>query len=103
MNKAVAVVGMCGSGKSVLCKYFTERGWDSVYFGGVAVSQLVKNNIPVNELNERHIREQLRKELGMGAFAIILKEEILDKLIKKDNTPFFIYYLCGNYRISNKK
>ncbi len=84
MNKAVAVVGMCGSGKSVLCKYFTERGWDSVYFGGVAVSQLVKNNIPVNELNERHIREQLRKELGMGAFAIILKEEILDKLSRSN-------------------
>ena len=39
MNKAVAVVGMCGSGKSVLCKYFTDRGWSSVYFGGVAVSQ----------------------------------------------------------------
>ena len=80
MNKAVAVVGMCGSGKSVLCKYFTDLGWDSVYFGGVAVSQLVKNNIPVNEANEREIRERLRKELGMGAFAVILKDEILDKL-----------------------
>ena len=80
MNKAVAVVGMCGSGKSVLCKYFTDLGWNSVYFGGVAVSQLVKNNIPVNEANEREIRERLRKELGMGAFAVILKDEILDKL-----------------------
>ena len=27
------------------------------------------------------------------------KEEILDKLIKKDNTPFFIYYLYNHYRI----
>lgn len=80
MNKAVAVVGMCGSGKSVLCKYFTDLGWSSVYFGGVAVSQLEKNNIPVTEANEREIRERLRRELGMGAFAIILKEEILGKL-----------------------
>lgn len=80
MNKAVAVVGMCGSGKSVLCSYFTDLGWSSVYFGGVAVSQLKKNNIPVNEINERAIREQLRKDLGMGAFAVILKDEILDKL-----------------------
>lgn len=82
MSKAVAVVGMCGSGKSVLCSYFTDLGWSSVYFGGVAVSQLKKNNTPVNEANERQIREQLRKDLGMGAFAIILKDEILEKLSK---------------------
>ena len=82
MNKAVAVVGMCGSGKSVLCSYFTDMGWSSVYFGGVAVSQLKKNGITVNEANERNVREQLRRDLGMGAFAIILKDEILDKLSK---------------------
>ena len=80
MNKAVAVVGMCGSGKSVLCSYFTNMGWESVYFGGVAVSQLKKSGTPVNEANERAIRERLRRELGMGAFAVILKEEILSKL-----------------------
>ena len=82
MNKAVAVVGMCGSGKSVLCSYFTDMGWSSVYFGGVAVSQLKKNGIPVTEANERAIREQLRRDLGMGAFAVILKDEIMDKLSK---------------------
>ena len=80
MNKAVAVVGMCGSGKSVLCSYFTDMGWSSVYFGGVAVSQLKKNGTPVTEANERASREQLRKDLGMGAFAVILKDEILEKL-----------------------
>ena len=29
------------------------------------------------------------------------KEEILEKLTKKDNTPFFIYYLFNNYRITS--
>ena len=82
MNKAVAVVGMCGSGKSVLCSYVTDMGWSSVYFGGVAVTQLKKNGIAVTEANERAIREQLRKDLGMGAFAVILKDEILEKLSK---------------------
>ena len=82
MNKAVAVVGMCGSGKSVLCSYFTDMGWSSVYFGGVAVSQLKKNGIEVTEANERAVREQLRADLGMGAFAVILKDEILEKLSK---------------------
>ncbi len=98
MNKAVAVVGMCGSGKSVLCKYFTDRGWSSVYFGGVAVSQLEKNNIPVNEANEREIRERLRRELGMGAFAVILKEEILSKL-KRGNVVLDGLYSWSEYLI----
>lgn len=80
MNKAVAVVGMCGSGKSVLCKHFCQIGWESVYFGGVTVSQLKKEGIEVNETNERAKREGLRKQYGMGAFAILLKDEILDKL-----------------------
>lgn len=80
MNKAVAVVGMCGSGKSVLCGYFKELGWSEVYFGGVTVSQLKRDGIAVNEANERAMREGLREKLGKGAFAILLKEEICEKL-----------------------
>ena len=98
MNKAVAVVGMCGSGKSVLCKYFTDMGWSSVYFGGVAVSQLQKNNIPVNEANERKVREQLRRDLGMGAFAVVLKDEIMDKL-QKGNVVLDGLYSWSEYVI----
>lgn len=80
MNKAVAVVGMCGSGKSVLCNYFCDLGWDKVYFGGVTVSQLIKNGQEVNEQNERAMRESLRAKYGMGAFAILLKDDIAEKL-----------------------
>ncbi len=79
-NRAVAVVGMCGSGKSVLTQLFVQRGWSDVYFGGVAVSQLNKNGIEVNEANERAMREGLRAKYGMGAFAYILQDEILQKL-----------------------
>lgn len=80
MNKVVAVVGMCGSGKSLLCDFFCERGWQKVYFGGVTMAQLKKAGIPINEANERKMREDLRKNLGMGAFAVLLKEEIVEKL-----------------------
>ncbi|CCZ95062.1 putative uncharacterized protein [Corallococcus sp. CAG:1435] len=80
MNKAVAVVGMCGSGKSLLCEYFCREGWQKVYFGGVTMTQLKKAGQPINEVNERRMRENLRKTYGMGAFALLLKEEILQKL-----------------------
>ena len=79
MNKAVAVVGMCGSGKSVVADFFAQLGWERVYFGGVTVSQLKKEGIEVNEANERAMREGLRARYGMGAFAEILKDEICQK------------------------
>ena len=98
MNKAVAVVGMCGSGKSVLCQYFVDKGWQSVYFGGVTVSELKRNGIEVNEKNERAMRENLRANLGMGAFAIVLKEEILQKL-QKSNVVLDGLYSWSEYVI----
>ena len=98
MSKAVAVVGMCGSGKSVLCSYFKNLGWSDVYFGGVTVSQLRKNGIEVNETNERAMREGLRDKYGKGAFAILLKEEICEKL-KHGNVVLDGLYSWSEYTI----
>ena len=53
MNKAVAVVGMCGSGKSVVADFFCQKGWDRVYFGGVTVSELKRQGIEINEANAK--------------------------------------------------
>ena len=79
-DKAVALVGMCGSGKSVLTEMFEQLGWSKVYFGGVTVSQLKKEGLEINEANERAMREGLRKKYGMGAFAVLLVDEIKEKL-----------------------
>lgn len=98
MNKAVAVVGMCGSGKSVLCGYFKDLGWSEVYFGGVTVSQLKKDGIPVNEANERAMREGLRDKYGKGAFAVLLKDEICDKL-SRGNVVLDGLYSWSEYKI----
>ena len=98
MNKAVAVVGMCGSGKSVLCGYFKNLGWSEVYFGGVTVSQLKKQGIEVNEANERAMREGLRDKHGNGAFAILLKEEICQKL-QNGNVVLDGLYSWSEYKI----
>ncbi len=98
MNKAIAVVGMCGSGKSVLCQYFCDLGWQKIYFGGVTVNQLIKEGKPVNEANERAMRESLRQKYGMGAFAILLKEEILQKLAE-GNVVLDGLYSWAEYKI----
>ena len=84
MNQVIALVGMCGSGKSVCCEVFQKRGWEYVYFGGVTMKELEKRGLERNEVNERSVREELRETYGPAAFAILLQDEIKEKL-KKSN------------------
>lgn len=76
MKKLVAIVGMCGSGKSVASDILESLNFKKVYFGGVTMEKLKELNMEVNPQNEKLIRENLRKELGMGAFAKILLPKI---------------------------
>ena len=76
MNKIVALVGMCGCGKSVVCDMFVKKGWNRIYFGGVTMDELAKRGLEKNEMNERAIREELRREHGPAAFAKILLPSI---------------------------
>lgn len=69
-KRIIAVVGMCGSGKSEAVKYFVNKGYRKVYFGDVVIRELKKLGLEINETNERKIREELRKEFGMGVMAL---------------------------------
>jgi len=79
-NVAVAVVGMCGSGKSVLANHFINDGWACVYFGGVTMKILEEKGLPKTQHYEKQIRENLRKEHGMEAYAKLLYPQINDLL-----------------------
>ena len=79
MNQVIALVGMCGSGKSVCCEEFKAQGWEYVYFGGVTMKELEKRGLERNEANERAVREELRRLYGPAAFAILLLDEIREK------------------------
>lgn len=75
-HKIIAVVGMCGSGKSEVTKFFEEDGYHRVYFGGVTMKELEKRGLEKNEANERLVREELRTLYGKAAFAKLLIPEI---------------------------
>ena len=61
---------------------------EKVYFGGVTLDKLKENGLEINPENEKIMREKLRSELGMGAYAKILlpkiKELSMDKNVVLD-------------------
>ena len=69
MNKIIVIVGMCGSGKSIATDILVNKGYEKVYFGGVTMDKLKEENLEVNPQNEKMMREKLRKEYGMAAYA----------------------------------
>ena len=69
LPKVIALVGMPGSGKSSGVQYLEQKGWPSVYFGGVVVDEVRARGQEVNEANERVVREELRANEGLGAVA----------------------------------
>ena len=85
MKKIVAIVGMCGSGKSIASDLLESMGWKKVYFGGVTMEKLKEANLEVTPENEKMMREGLRRDLGMGAYAKILLPRILE-YAEEENT-----------------
>lgn len=68
-NKVVAVVGMCGAGKSVATSQFVKRGWTRIYFGDVIMNEVLARNLEITEANERFVREDLRKSGDLAIYA----------------------------------
>lgn len=69
MAIVLAILGLTGSGKSEAAAYLKKKGFPVVRFGDATEEEMKKRGIPVNEANERKVREQLRKEHGMAVYA----------------------------------
>ena len=102
MNKLIAIVGMCGSGKSIASDYFENLGYQKVYFGGVTMAKLKEAGLEINPENERAMREGLRKEYGMAAYAIILLPEI-EELLSKGNVILDGLYSWDELKVLKEK
>jgi len=101
-NKLVALVGMCGSGKSVVTEEFEDFGYQVVHFGDATMDKLNEASLLINESNERYMREKLRADLGMAAFAIVNLEKIKRKL---EDGPVIVdgLYSWAEYKVLKEK
>ena len=69
--KVVSIVGMPGAGKSVVTALFRDHDFVPIRFGDITDEEVIKRGLPLNEENERKVREQIRKEYGMAAYALL--------------------------------
>jgi len=102
MNKVVALVGMCGSGKSVVNEFFRDKGYFSIYFGGITIQELEKRGMDVTPENEKSVREELRRTHGMAAFAILSLPKI-EEILKTQNVICDGLYSWSEYKVMKEK
>jgi dephospho-CoA kinase len=77
----IALVGMPGSGKSQAAAFFQNKNIPIIRFGDLTDETMKKKGLPPTPGNERIVREQLRKESGMAAYAIAAMPKI-EKALK---------------------
>lgn len=102
MNKIIVIVGMCGSGKSVATSFFEEKGYKVIYFGEATMKALKENNMKVTPESEKYMREKLRKDLGMGAYAIVFLDDIR-KALSESNVVIDGVYSFSELKILNEE
>lgn len=64
--KILAIVGMSGSGKSVVVDYLTDKGYPKVHFGSMVYKEMEKRGIIRTEdgESEKIFREEIREKEG---------------------------------------
>jgi len=94
--KVVSIVGMTGSGKSEVARVFEESGFTRIRFGDITDEEIEKRGLEITEKNERNIRELLRQEHGMSAYAKLNLPRI-DSALKRSNVVIDGLYSWEEY------
>jgi dephospho-CoA kinase len=103
-KKVIAIIGMAGSGKSAAVNYLQQKhAWPKIYLGQATFDRLKKEGLTLNYTNERIIREKIRRELGMDAYAKLALPGVA-KLLKTAKIILIeSLYSWGEYKIFKKK
>ena len=101
--KIIALVGLAGSGKSTATNYLKQKGYPSVYFGGVVMKALKDENLEITPANEKMIRTKLREDFGKDIIVNKIVEQI-QNLIKSGQKRIIAdgLYTWTEYKILKK-
>lgn len=80
-KKIIAIVGMPGSGKSTVVQYLVKNyKLPFLHFGQITIEEIHKRGLPEGQENEKKVRQELRKQYGMAAYAQLSLPKIKDLL-----------------------
>lgn len=98
LNKLIAIVGMSGTGKSVVTDYLESNNWKKLYFGGITYKLMEEAGIErtPDGKSEKEFREKLRHDHGRECYAKFLEPEIRDAL-KEGNVVLDGLYSWDEY------
>ena len=100
--KVVSIVGMPGAGKSEVARVFAEKGYTRIRFGDLTDREVKRRGLALNEKNEREVRESLRREHGMAAYAI-LNLPTIDTVLETGNVVIDGLYSWEEYLVLKEK
>jgi dephospho-CoA kinase len=80
----VSVVGMAGAGKSEVARVFAGNGFTMIRFGDITDQEIKRRGLEPGEESERYVRELLRREQGMAAYALLNRPRIDSVLESSD-------------------
>jgi dephospho-CoA kinase len=67
--RALALVGMAGSGKTICAQHLQQQGFYQFRFGGIVTDEVERRGWVINPNNERIVREEFRANEGMDVMA----------------------------------
>jgi len=100
----LAVVGMAGSGKGEAIKYLKNKlSAPNVYLGEPTFDRIKEEGLELTYANERIVREKIRAELGMGAYAILSLPKIKERLKTSGIVLVESLYSWEEYKLMKKE
>ncbi|MBI3190976.1 AAA family ATPase [archaeon] len=102
MHKIIAIVGMPGSGKTEASEVIVDNGFQFIRLGQLTLDEVKRQGLEPTEKNERVIRERLRRENGMAAYALLNFQKI-DSLLEKGSVVVDGLYSWEEYMAFKEK
>lgn len=99
----VAVVGLAGSGKTDASSRFVERGFVPHKYSSAIYEELDLRGLYHNETNERAVREELRREFGMGVAALRIMPRVEEAVLRGENVVVESLYSWAEYKLTKEK
>ena len=101
--RALALVGMTGSGKTLCAKYLEERGFFQYRFGSIVVDEVMRRGWQVSPEAERVVREEFRQNEGINAIAKRAMPYLQEALRTHQSVVIDGLYGFGEYKLLHQE